>query len=70
MQPGHSKANEEATLPSPATPERVRGASELQDEAVGEVEEKLVPVNCNTSLHRTPTKDKVNAKGVLENLRP
>ena len=43
MQPGHSKANEEATLPSPSTPERVRGASELQDEAVGEVEENVYP---------------------------
>ena len=43
MQPGHSKANEEATLPSPSTPEGVRGASELQDEAVGELDENMYP---------------------------
>ena len=49
MQPGHSKANEEATLPSPSTPEGVRGASELQEEAEGEAEEYVCPWNTDES---------------------
>ena len=50
----------------PSTPEGVRGATELQDEAADEVEECVYPLNTDEGEQA----DKVNAKGVLENLRP